>query len=327
MSKKIKYLSCCYKMSDSMKSALKEVPRRGGYYNWIFVHQGGIKPYRMVEDFEDYDVVSVNMSPIDQHLVPMIREKIPESSSILLVLNNDYVTECWPDWQQHPMEYLNVQKAGDAVFATEKYQTSFMRDDAYCMPHPHWIEGYKHIKPDYDNDDFDVAAIYHWWEGGSYHMSQILERLRKEFPKLYTKLYAYMQARDKSAKWQKVMFDEHKPMMEYKDYINSLGKNRFVFENGPYHTYGRNSVDTAAMGIPTVGSNRIDSMRRCWGQTAHDPYDARSILNSMRKILTDKNFVQDILDKAKEESEYYNYQNSRERYMTMIEETRQKLGK
>jgi len=323
---KLKYLSCCFNLNEGMKAALQEIPRRGGYYNWIHLFKGSIKPFKYVENFEDYDVVSVNMSPMDQHLIKRVRDKIPKSSSTLLVLNNDYVTECWSNWSQHPYNYIDLQDKGDCVFGTEKHQTSCMKEGAYTIPHPHWIEGYKKYKPDYDNDDMDVAALYHWWHPKTYHMSLIFDKLKKKFPKLYTKLYAFQPGTSKDS-WLRTEFDEIKPMMQYPDFINDVTKNRFMFDNCPYHTYGRASVDNAAFGLPSVGTNRVDSMRRCFPFTTHDPYDAKGIVESMTKLIEDKEFTQKVNDFARDACEYYNYKNSEDRYMEMIESTRDRLKK
>lgn len=325
---KLKYLSLCFKITDGMKKALSEIPRRGGYYNWIFLHQGDIMPLQYDLDLEKYDVVSINMSPVDQLLVPEARRMIPNSSSTLLVLNNDYVAEAWSHWGTHPLYYQQIQEMGDCCFSTEPHQVSLMRDDTYTIPHPHYIRMLKHIDVQWSIESNTVGAIYHWWAGDSYIESLLLYKLKRKYPHLISKLYAYNEAvGDKMRRWQKVLFDVHLPGKEYGNYLHEIGKAKFILENGQWHTYGRNTVDTAALGIPSVGSDRIFSMKHCWPELVADPLNGRKMLELMEKIIKGGSWLDNQLDHAYEASEYFNYKNSRERYMAMIEETRQRLGK
>jgi len=137
---KLKYCHVVYKITNGMKAALDEVPRRSGMYNWMFLFKGEMVPINEVsKDYlEKFDVVQVNLSPVDQVLVPEVRRILGNNSSTLLIANNDYVCEAWGKWGTHPLYYHQVQEVADAVFGTEPYQTSQLRDDAYCIPHPTW---------------------------------------------------------------------------------------------------------------------------------------------------------------------------------------------
>ena len=330
MSKHLKYCHVVYKITPMMKSCLEEVPRRGGMYNWMFVFKGSMKPIWMMEkkDFENYDVIQVNMSPVDQILLKEIRDRLPKSTSTLLIANNDFVCETWEDWDQHPLQYLQTQDIADGVFGTEYYQTSMLRDDAFIMPHPHWIHMLKKIgNPDLDLNRFRVGCLYHWWEGSTYIKSLVLEKLRKKFPKLETRLYGYFGKKDKNARWLKTMFDKVMPLMQYPDFQRSLMTNRFVFEGGAYSTYGRTTVDTAALRIPAIGTSRIWSMRHCYPEMCCEPHNANRLVDIMSKVLTDDEWLQKQLDYAYDTCEFFNYDNSRDRYLEMIETVRRRTGK
>jgi len=325
----LKYLHCVYKITNGMKSALEEVPKRSGMYNWMFLFKGEMVPFNeLTKDYiEKFDVVQVNLSPVDQILVQEVRDKIGDNSSTLLIANNDYIAEAWGSWGSHPIYYQQVQKIPDAVFGTEPYQTSQLRDDAYCIPHPTQTKVLKHIGNDDVDDRPSVATLYHWWEGRSYTQSALLNRLKKKYPKLWTRLYAYTPQNDSCKRWQKVMFDEQMSLMKYPDFIRSLQRNRFMYENCHYHTYGRTSVDTACLRIPSVGTDRVFSMKYCFPNMVSDPMDATKQLKIMDKVLQGGEWLDEQMDYAYEKVEYFNYKNSKERYMNMIEETRKRLGK
>ena len=327
---KLKYVHVVNKITPSMKDCLEEIPRRGGMYNWIFLFKGSMIPFNNVTKkiLEQFDVVQLNMAPVDQFLVKEVRRMIGNNSNTLIIGNNDYTCESWDTWSQHPLQYEQAQDELDAVFGTEPHQTSHLREDAYTIPHPHWIDMLKHIGNDDINiDKFNVGSIYHWWEGKHYTQSLTFLRLRRNYPNLVTRLYGYNGANDKNKKWQKVMWDKTMPLMEYPEFQRSLMTNRFIYDNCSYHTYGRTTVDCSALRIPCLGSDRIDSMKLCFPEMCCDPFDMRKQLEIMDKVLKGGKWFDKQMDYAYESSEYYNYHNSEKRYMIMVEETRERLHK
>ena len=113
MTKDIKYLCLVRKLTEPIAATLEEIPPRGGFYNWLNVFKGDLYSYDSVEDgtidLEDYDVVHVNMPPVDQIMIPEIRKKLGWNSSTKLVLNNDHVPEVWNGFVLHPQQYHTVQ--------------------------------------------------------------------------------------------------------------------------------------------------------------------------------------------------------------------------
>ena len=320
----IKYLQVVQKVTPSMKHCLEEIPRRGGMYNWIFLFKGSMMPISEVTPkiLEDYDVIQINLAPVDQLLIKRLRNMLPKSSSTLLIGNNDYTCEAWETWRQHPLQYLQAQDELDAVFGTEKHQVTHLRDDAYVIPHPHWISMLKHIgNDDLETDRYKVGAVYHWWENKAYSASLMLEKLRRKY-KLVTRLYGYTPKNDPLVGWQKVMWDNIMPLMEYPKFQRSLMTNRFIIDNCSYHTYGRTSVDTAALGIPTIGSDRIFSMKQCFPNMCCDPFDLKTLSSIAERVLKDGRWLDEQMSIASDRCEYFNYKNSKSRYMEMVEEVR-----
>jgi hypothetical protein len=316
---KLKYLMCPSKISSLMGNVLNEAPARGGLYNWLQVFKGDMKAYDTVEDFEKYDVVQVNLAPVDMNYVHEIRDKLGKSSSTKLVLNNDYVVEAWGSWQLHPRYWEHVQKQADMLFATHPMQQAHMIDKTKWIPHPTNI---KYIsKIGVDQNVHRVGFMYHWWEGKSFTNGTIAKRLKEWDRKLSSKLYGYRQGVDENKRFVDSMFDEYDMGKGYYDYITDFAKNQVVVENSTCQTYGRTSVDTAAIGVPTAGSERVFSMKHCFPQTSHNPYDVKSLTASIKKLITDEKFRESVIKEAREKVEFFNYTNSKERYMEALEES------
>lgn len=324
---KLKYLHVCSKISDGMKNAFEEYPRRGGMYNWLYAFQGDIKTYDSVDDFEKYDVVQLNMSPVDSILIPELRERIPKSSSTMLVLNNDYVAETWGTLGWHPKEYIHYQKQADMLFGTEPYQVSCMNDGAYVLPHPHDIKNIKRIGiKSYYPEDKNVGFMYHWWEGRTYPSSLLGFKLKEKYG-VNTRIYAYNGQKDESVKWAKVMFDEHMSPMNYPEYVNSIMTNKFIVELSSCHTYGRNTVDTAALGVPTMGTDRVYSMTKCFPKMIADPFDFKKQMQIADNIMNNRKWLDEQIEYASNACEYFNYDNSKKRFLDALEDARKRCGK
>lgn len=326
----LKYVHVVNKITPAMKNCLEEVPRRGGMYNWMFLFKGTMIPFNLAtkEKLEEFDVVQVNMAPVDQLIVREVYKKLKGSSTILIG-NNDYVCEAWDTWSQHPLQYAQAQEYPDAIFGTEEHQVSHLRDDAYTIPHPHWIKMLKHIgNDDLDEDKMEVGCMYHWWEGKTYTQSLLFQKLRETYPNLYSKLYGYGNTmHDKLKGWQRVMWDEISPLMDYPDFLRSLQTNKLFLENCSYHTYGRTTVDTAALGVPSIGTDRVFSMKHCFPEMSCDPFDLKQLQYIANRVLKRGSWLDEQMDYAYEAVEYFNYKNSKKRYMNMYDETKESVGK
>lgn len=321
--KEIKYLCLVNTVTPGIKDTLKEVPARSGFYNWLFAFKGDIASYENVVDgtvnLHDYDVVHINLPPIDQVMIFDIRKRLGWNSKTKLVLNNDYVPEVWAQQGIHPEQYWHVQEMADMVFGTEPSQVSHMIPRAKCMPHPSKIEILKHIMPQETEDSF--GTIFHWWRGESFNAGYFALKLKKMFPKLRSKLYAYRADKDENVKWSRIMWDNLMPSMDYPDYIDHLCTNKFVYEPTYCHTYGRNSVDLAAIGIPMIGTKNVWSMKHCFPYTSFEHNRLDLHLEAAKKLLTDESFRKKVIDYAQEASEYFNYENSKKRFLDFLEES------
>ena len=329
MTKNIKYCHVVAKMTDVMEKAVQESPRRSGMYNWMYVHKGEMRAVDEMqkEDFEKYDVVQVNLSPVDQIIVPRIRRMLGNNSNTKLILNNDYVCEAWDGWNIHPQQFLDVQKLGDGLFGTEPYQTSNLIDGAFNMPHPTWTKSLKRYGRTAPGSRIKIGVMFHHWEKKHFLSASNIYQLRDELRKpVEAKLYGYMGPEfDLNARWVKSMWTKIMPMTDFPSFISDMSKNTMMYEPCTYHTYGRASVDSACIELPTVGSDRVGSMRRLWPNSCCDPTDGKKTRELMHKWLADKKWASEQLEFAYSNVDYYNYDNCRERYLKMLEEVDKRI--
>ena len=314
----MKFLNLCAarEIPKHMQDALNEQPHRSGMYNWIFVHKGSIGTYwEYQNNLEDFDVIQVNCSPIDMTFVSEIRNKL-QNSSTKLVLNNDYVCEKWGKWVSqgtvNPYQYDSIQKMGDMVFGTEPHQVSNMIKGSFCMPHPTNTEMMKKVGSDYESDS--IGFIYHWWAGETYLPHRTVEMAKKQFKVASSRLYAYQPETDECLKWEKSMWDDKIGIQDFPTFAQMIQGERIVYDPNPCHTYGRNGVELACFRKPVVGSNRVFSYNKLFPELTCDPYDVNATMKAFELGLGTSEKKEQMLDRAYEDVEFFNYKNSKTRW-------------
>jgi len=325
MTRKLKYLMVIpgKTIPNEIKECLEEQPHRSGLYNWIFAFQGNYGTYWEYEnDLEKFDVVQINMSPKDMIIVPTLRRKL-KGSSTKLVLNNDYVCEKWGDWGLNPHYYKDIQRLGDMVFSTESHQVSNMIDGTATLPHPSNTEILKHLGTSQSEDS--VGFIYHWWAGQSYIPYLNIERVKEKHKVAKSAVFGYSMSKlNQMHKWVGAMFDEEVPLLDFPTFAQRIMAEKCIYDPNPFHTYGRNGVELACFKRPVVGSNRVFSYNKLFPELTCDPYDRHDTMKKFDLAFSSK--VDAILDKAYEEVEYFNYKNSKERYLAALDEATDRGG-
>lgn len=102
---------------------------------------------------------------------------------------------------------------------------------------------------------------------------------------------------------------------------DQMRSSKIVYDPFTYHSFSRATIDTAALGVPVVGSNRTQSAQICYPHTTIDPYDTKSARELIQRLLNDEEFYKKVVETAKEKSEYYNHTNSKVRYLRALSES------
>ena len=298
---------------------LKENLIRTGLYQWQLVFRGEVRPQRDILDYNEYDIVQVNMSTQDLHLIEEIRRQINTGGKTKLVVNNDYTTEMWSKTFHHPTVLANAIKGADMIFGTEYYQTSALAEltgrQCFIIPHPADIKRLKSLKKLKQKNI--ISTIWRRYDNHAYIPSLVVRNHG-----LTTQLVGYDKNIDAQRGWLTTsMYDYAIGGTNCADFQDQLRESKIVYDPFTYHSYNRSIVECAAMGIPVVGSDRTQSIKMCYPFTAVDPYDVTSARRLIEKLLTDEAFNKKVVAFAKEKSEVYNHENSIEKYLTALIES------
>jgi len=313
-SKEIKYLLVTNYIH---KQLLEEEVTRTGLYQWLNVFKGDVKLPRDVEDYNYYDIVHINMSAQDVHLAGDIRKLIGDNSKTKLIMNNDYTTEMWGRSFLYPTTIGRELQYPDMLFGTEYFQTTAVAELAgrkvFIIPHPADIRRLKSLMPIPKKNV--ISVIWRRYDNHVYIPSLMVRNHG-----LTTQLIGYDQKIDPKTHLTTTLYDYVFSGTNFFDFCDQLRESKIVVDPFTFHSYSRATVDTAAMGVAVVGSNRTQSMQVCYPYTLVDPYDVHTARKLIRKLLNDKEFYSKVVTTAKKNSEFYNHTNSKERFLLSLKE-------
>jgi len=300
------------------KQLLDEELTRTGLYQWINVFRGDVKYPRDILDYNEYDIVQVNLSAQDVYLLGDIKEALGENSKTKLIVNNDYTTEMWGKAFDYPTMLERELRYPDMVFGTEYFQITALAEisgrKCYVIPHPADIRRLKSLS-ELPKQPV-ISTLWRRYDNNSYIPSLVARNHG-----LTTQLIGYDKNVDPRFHLTTTLFDYVLAGTNYFDFCDQLRESQIIYDPFTYHSYSRTTVDTAALGVAVVGSDRTQSMQMCYPYTCVDPYDVNKARLLIDKLLEDKDFYKKVVDTALEMSEFYNHTNSKERYLVALHDS------
>ena len=314
-SKDVKYVMATNYIHHQL---LQEELARTGLYQWLNVFRGHVKYPKEITDYNDYDIVQVNLSAQDVHIIGDIRSKLGKNSKTKLVVNNDYTTEAWGQAFEYLSTLEREVQGADLYFGTEYYQTSALTElvgkKCFVIPHPADVKRLKSL-PKVPQKNI-ISTIWRRYDNFSYVPSLAVRNQG-----MTTQLIGYDANRDRRKYLTTTLYDFVLLGTNYFEFCDQLAESKIIYDPFTFHSYSRTTVDTAALGVAVVGSNRTQSANICYPYTTIDPYDITKARELISKLLTDEDFYKKVVDTAKEKSEYYSHINSKERYLQALYES------
>jgi len=313
--KDIKYVLVTNYIHEAL---LKEELARTGLYQWQNVFNGYVRFPRDIKDYNDYDIVQVNLSAQDVPLIGDIRDAIGKNSKTKLIVNNDYTTEVWGTSFRGPTTLAREIRPADMIFGTEYYQVTALSEltgrKCYIIPHPCDVKRLKLLEPVKQKNY--LTTIWRRYDNFTY-----IPHLVVRNHNLITQLIGYDKKVDRSTWLTTTLFDYVLQGTNCFDFWKQMRESKIIYDPFTFHSYNRSIVECAAFGIPVVGSNRTQSINICYPFTKVDPFDVLSARKLIDKLLTDKEFYKKVVEYAKNASEYYNHLNSQEKYLMALKES------
>ena len=297
---------------------------RTGLYSWMPVFDGEVKSFQEMDpdDYEKYDVIHVNLSGQDIHILGDIRDKIGWDSKTKIVANNDYTCELW----QSSFDYLTTLrrelKNADMLFGTEPNQVDTLEvltgRKIHLITHPCFVKRLKTLTP--KKEPSFLSVVWHRYD----NYSAIPSLSVKDFG-YTTRLVGYDSNSDNKKYVTSCNYNQLMQGTNYMDFCDQLLESKVVVDPFTLTSQSRTGWDCAALGVPMVGSDRCYSVQKCFPMTAVPPYNMKKMREMVKKLLTDDKFRQEVIDYAKNAVEYVSYENSKKKYLKALEEGSPKI--
>ena len=298
---------------------------RTGLYSWIPVFNGDVKHYSEIVDkkqLKEYDIIHVNLSGQDMHLLGEIKSVLGKDSKTKLIANNDYTVELW----QSSFDYMPTIKReleyADVLFGTEPNQVGTLEiltgRNIHLIVHPCFVKRLKSLSKPVQKDV--ISVVWHRYDNYAVVPGLAIKDLGKK-----TRLIGYDPNGDKKKYVTSCHYNEILSGTNYMDFTEQLSESKVVVDPFTLTSQSRTGWDCAAMGIPMVGSNRNYSVQRCFPKTMVSPFNAKEMRAMVKKLLDDEEFRKEVIDYAQKEVEIVNYENSKSRYLEALEKGSPKL--
>jgi len=314
---KIRYLFTAFRLFNSI---LEVKPMMTGCYNWIRVFNGDAKNYCELsdEDLEKYDVIMVNLDGQDSRLVPDLRNRLGNSSSTKIVVNQDYSPEVMPSGFDQYVDLKNAIMLADRVFVTTpacQKEFEFIAEGKktiYLIPHPCETHVLKKFNSFIENDW--IVNYFHRYYVDCFTPYLILKDLKKEFG-----LVGYIESSDKFSRRTKSVFKRIVNYLPFPDILKLMKEARLHLFIPFSYTWGRIPLDVACMNRPLVASKHIWSAQILYPLTLVDPFDVQKARELLIKLDQDDAFYSEVCNIAYYNVEFFGHKLSRERFLSMLE--------
>jgi len=274
-----------------------------GLYNWSKLFSGERTFPRTTEDFDKYNVIHLNVTTKNLPLIAKILPKINQNKTKLL-LNVDYSFELWNSNFQSQHYFLQEIDKADYIFAVEPLMAEILSDalrrHVPCIPHPspiHLIKNYtkkvRDLKILCSIHKYDMNYLFPWY------------CIRNLEPEWVSSCIGAYTALDKVLPY----YDNIQEYCKFTPLIEYISKHYLCIESYTIHSYGRLSVECAALGVPCIGSKFVYSIQKCFPELSIENNSVNSAVKLIRLLINDKDFYSTIAKQSIIESEYFSFNN------------------
>jgi len=291
-----------------------------GLYLWSDVFEqfgksGIIDTLWRKEEIEEYDICHINYTPSNLQLPTVIRDEIGTNSSTKIVVNVDLdVSIMAQNWAYYTPAMIKGLKTADTIFHVEPKGAEILshlldREVKVC-PHPVDVSSlYDYIKKEREPI---VGVIFH-----RYGPDTLTPYIALRNIPLRRVLFGYIKSNPPSVA-NAGMYDQIMTYSSFQEHIEEFSKSGLGCDLYPGFNYGRVVIEMAALGIPAVVSNTIAASNLFPETTVH-PFDTKGAEEKFKKLISDEEFVNNVIETAHSGCGHYSLKNSYSRFVEMLE--------
>lgn len=279
-----------------------------GLFNWSLALNGKRFFPRCKSDMEQFNLVHVNITANNLLLIPSLLKYIDKTKT-KLIFNVDYAIEMWYPHFKFPSLFVDTLDKADYIFAVEEEMANtlslMLGRNIPCIPHPCDISKIKSLTT---TERFPlIGAMLHVYDGNQLLPSLAIDSVIEKLRPAWRSTAMGGVANDKEIGHLYDNFLPHTPVFE--EFISYLSELYAVVESYMVHSYGRTTIECAALGVPVIGSACVSSQRRCFPDLCTENAQVKKTAELLERLINDKPFWTACVHKSIETSEYYSFEN------------------
>ncbi len=284
-----------------------------GLWQWHKVFKGALDFPRSPEDFDKYNLIHLNITPNNLHIIPRLFKNINRNKT-KVIFNVDYAIDLWTHNFKDVDIFLQEIDRADYIFSVEDVQAQFiahiLKRPVACIPHP--VDTEAVIKFRTDDRKPHVGIMVHRYDSNfllPYYAIKNLDR-----SKWITHLFGG------SCKYEEVghLYDRIIKHETFPDMMKATAELIVAIDSYTCHSYGRWSAECAVLGIPCIGSPRVTSIKRCFPDITAEMTQPKVIEHLLNELLNNMSFYKSICHYAMNASKYYSYDNCRKMMLDFL---------
>lgn len=259
-----------------------------------------------IEDLAEYDTVLVSTHWIYLRYIDYVATEFPDIT--LIGIHEDSLQEIQYASPGLQAATLEGYQALDGFVSYTDSMTAWTRpivDKVVQLHHPitpEMVGRIRDVGRGIDERGSICLGINHW----NYDFDNIVSSLAAygAIRDSYPELDPYILGVRSYKQGQYQPFVDRYPELEIIDFLHDedfyerLAETTVILQPTIRAVAGRISAEAAALGVPVVGNGRTDMQMYCWPDLACGPFDTKTVVEKLKRILADEPYKRNVVKKA-----------------------------
>jgi hypothetical protein len=290
-----------------------------GLFNWSIALNGVRAFPRTREDAAKYNLVHVNITQNNLNMLPQLDELLDRSVTKVMY-NVDYALEMWYPSFRFPTLFLREMDKADYIFAVEEQMadllSQLLKRPVEHMPHPCAVDKLKALQKTGDAARrTEIGVSIH-----SYETNLLLPALAFRLAGLEKSKWILSLIGDAGANAGMVahLYSHIIGQIKYSDLMRHLAESYAIIESYTLRSYGRLTIDCAALAVPVIGSRCVDSQRFLFPDLCTDNNEITKQAALLKQLINEPAFWSHCVEKALDIVEYYSFESCAKRMLAFL---------
>lgn len=286
-----------------------------GLYLWSKVFKGDYGFPVFPEHTEKYNLYHLNITPRNIPLVPQILDLIDRNKTKLL-FNVDHSIHMWAGTFTHTVQFLKTVDQADYVFAVEDTMAEILQDNLKrpvpIIPHPVNITTLEKLQT--TQRDQRVGVFIHRYDNNKVLPWYAINELPSGW--ISTAIGA-ISSLDPNPKIHH-LYPEVQPHLKFEDLMKFLATLYAVIESYTISSYGRATVECAALRVPVIGSDIVPAQKRLFPTLTIPNFNPVKAKKLLKDLINNPEFHKACTSHASRTCQAYSYENSKKRMLEFL---------